>query len=89
MTFRSFLHNSSVRDYLVRRPCRVFLDIPPARKEGITLRVLGVVLANNNAVAKNCSVLVTEIVLPEPDGDGVHAPRHLRGVDRPHWLGRS
>ena len=69
--------------HLVGRPGGVLLHLPPAGEELITLGVLGVVLTHNEAVAQHRSILVTEVILPEPDRYRVHRPRHLRGVHRP------
>ena len=68
---------------LVGRPGGVLLHLPPAGEELVALGVLGVVLADDDAVAQHRPVLVTEVVLPEPDGDGVHGPRHLGRVHGP------
>ena len=62
---------------LVGRPGGVLLHVAPAGEELLALGVLGVVLAHDDAVAEHRAVLVTEVVLPEPDGDRVHRPRHL------------
>ena len=58
---------------LVGRPCTELLYISPARQEGVSLSVLvHVVLRNQDRVAQHFSILVAEVVLSEPDGDGVH-----------------
>ena len=52
---------------LVGRPGGVLLHLPPPGEELLPLSVLGIVLAHDDAVAQHGAVLVTEVVLPEPN----------------------
>ena len=58
--------------HLVGWPGGILLDLVPGRQELVIPRDLGVVLGHDDGVAQHLPVLVTEVVLPEPDGDGVH-----------------
>jgi hypothetical protein len=48
---------------LVRRPDGELLYVPPAGEEGVTLRVLGVVLRHNDRVAQHSSYSIILVSL--------------------------
>ena len=49
----------------------MFLSLVPGGQMFVVLGLLGVVLSHDDRVAADLAVLVTEVVLPVPDGDSV------------------